>query len=201
MKEIKKIVITGGPCGGKSTAMKWIREAFEKEGYAVLFIAETATELITGGVAPWTCVTNAEYQRCQIMVQLAKERAYMRAASTMPKEKILIVLDRGLMDNSCYMEWDEFIEALKEHDWTEEMVYDNYDAVFHLVSAAKGAEEFYTLSNNTARTETVEEAAILDDKVIQCWDKHPYRRIIGNETGFTEKMQHLIDEITEFLHG
>lgn len=34
-----------------------------------------------------------------------------------------------------------------------------YDAIFHLVTAAFGAEEFYTLANNPdSRTETVEQA-------------------------------------------
>ena len=48
--EITKIVITGGPCAGKSTAMSWVQNAFTQMGYAVLFVPETATELITGGV-------------------------------------------------------------------------------------------------------------------------------------------------------
>ena len=61
MKAIQKIVITGGPCAGKSTAMSWIRNAFTQRGYTVLIIPETATELITGGVAPWTCGSNEEY--------------------------------------------------------------------------------------------------------------------------------------------
>ena len=37
MKEITKIVVTGGPCGGKTSAMKHIKEVFTKEGYTVLF--------------------------------------------------------------------------------------------------------------------------------------------------------------------
>ena len=48
--EITKIVITGGPCAGKTTAMSWIQNAFIKKDYAVLFVPETATELISGGV-------------------------------------------------------------------------------------------------------------------------------------------------------
>ena len=60
--EITKIVITGGPCGGKSTAMSWIQNHYTKLGYRVLFVPETATEFISGGVAPWTCQTNAHYQ-------------------------------------------------------------------------------------------------------------------------------------------
>ena len=71
MKVIQKIVITGGPCAGKSTAMSWIRNAFTQRGYTVLIIPETATELITGGVAPWTCGSNEEYQVCQVDLQLS----------------------------------------------------------------------------------------------------------------------------------
>ena len=41
MKVIQKIVITGGPCAGKSTAMSWIRNAFTQRGYTVLIIPET----------------------------------------------------------------------------------------------------------------------------------------------------------------
>ena len=33
-----------------------------------------------------------------------------------------------------------------------------YDAVFHLVTAANGAERFYTLENNQARSETPQQA-------------------------------------------
>ena len=44
-KKITKIVITGGPCAGKSTAMSYIQNEFTKKGYAVLFVPETATEL------------------------------------------------------------------------------------------------------------------------------------------------------------
>ncbi|MCI5728202.1 MAG: helix-turn-helix domain-containing protein, partial [Clostridia bacterium] len=32
---VTKIVITGGPCAGKSTAMSWIQNAFSQMGYAV----------------------------------------------------------------------------------------------------------------------------------------------------------------------
>lgn len=38
--EITKIVITGGPCAGKSTAMSWIQNAFTQKGYRVLFVPE-----------------------------------------------------------------------------------------------------------------------------------------------------------------
>ena len=51
---VKKIVLTGGPCAGKTTALTWINNYFSSRGYTVLFVPETATELISNGVAPWT---------------------------------------------------------------------------------------------------------------------------------------------------
>ena len=41
-------------------------------------------------------------------LQLTKERLFTQAASIMSAEKILIVCDRGVMDNRAYMSDDEF---------------------------------------------------------------------------------------------
>ncbi len=197
--EITKIVITGGPCAGKSTAMSWVQNAFTQMGYTVLFVPETATELITGGVAPWTCGTNAEYQKCQLMLQLEKERIFELAAKTMGAEKILIVCDRGTLDNKAYMNEEEFKEALSSIGSNEVELRDNYGAVFHLTTAAKGAEEFYTTDNNSARTESIEQAVVLDNKLISAWTGHPHLRVVDNSTDFEGKMKKLIAEISSFL--
>lgn len=198
-KSISKIVITGGPCAGKTTGMSWIQNAFTERGYTVLFIPETATELISGGVAPWTCGSNGEYQKCQLKLQMEKEKVFEYAARTMDSEKILIVCDRGALDNKAYMTDAEFAVAANYVGANEVELRDGYDAVFHLVTAAKGAQKFYTNANNTARTETPEEAAALDDKLIAAWTGHPHLRIIDNAEGFEEKMKCLIKEIALFL--
>lgn len=199
-KQITKIVITGGPCAGKTTGMSWIQNAFTEMGYSVIFIPETATELISGGVAPWTLNTNFDYQICQMKLQMEKEKIFEEAASkTFNSDKVLIVCDRGAIDNKAYMTDVEFKSALSELGLNETELRDTYDAVFHLVTAAKGAEEFYTLSNNQARTETVEEASAMDDKLISAWTGHPHFRVIDNAKGFEEKMKHLISEISSFL--
>ena len=49
-KEIYKIVITGGPCAGKSTALARIEEEMSKLGYKVIYVNEVATELILNGL-------------------------------------------------------------------------------------------------------------------------------------------------------
>ena len=197
--KITKIVITGGPSAGKTTGLSWIQNEFTKLGYTVLFVPETATELISGGVTPWGCGSNLDYQKCQMRLQLEKERLFEQAAKTMKAEKVLIVCDRGTMDNRAYMNELEFSQVLNEVGSDEIQLRDSYDAVFHMVTAAKGAEKFYTTENNSARTETVEQAAALDDKLIAAWTGHPHLRVIDNSTNFEDKLKRLIAEIRSFL--
>ena len=197
--KITKIVLTGGPCAGKTTALNWIDNYFSKRGYRVLMIPETATQLIPNGVAPWTCGTNYDYQKCQAILQKTKEEVYDYAAGTMKEDKILIVCDRGMLDNSAYMKKAEFKRLLRELNTSEVKERDYYDAVFHLITAAKGKPEAYTLENNKARSEGIAEAIELDDKIIAAWTGHPHLRVIDNSTDFEEKLERLIKEITSFL--
>lgn len=197
--EITKIVITGGPCGGKSTAMSWIQKAFSQMGYTVLFVPETATELITAGITPWSCKTNLEFQKCLMSLQISKEKVFEQAAMSMDTDKVLIVCDRGVIDNKVYMTNSEFLSIANSVGINEVELRDSYDAVFHLVTAAKGAEKFYTTANNSARTETIEEAAQMDDKFISAWTGHPHFRVIDNSTDFENKMKRLVAEISSFL--
>ena len=197
-QKITKIVLTGGPCAGKTTAMNWIQNNFVKQGYKVMFIPETATELITSGFAPWDVRTNTDFQEILMNLQLEKEKLYEEAAKKLPDEKILLVCDRGIMDNKAYMSKKDFQNLLKKHKLNEVELRDSYDAVFHLVTAAKGAKEYYNLDNE-ARTETIEEATRLDDLLISSWTGHPHLRIIDNSSDFDEKMKRLMREIAAVL--
>lgn len=201
MQTIKTIVLTGGPCAGKSTAMGWIQSTFTERGYKVLVVPETATELITGGVAPWTCGTNADYQCLQFQLQEFKEDIFLKAAKTMKNEKILIVCDRGMMDNKVYMTDEEYAEVVERINLDEEMQRNKYDAIFHLETAAKGEKEAY-LSNkdgNATRIETVEQACTIDQKLIAAWNGHPCFYTIESTRDFNRKMKQVVSKIADFL--
>ena len=197
-QKINKIVLTGGPCAGKTTAMNWIQNFFQKQGYKVLFVPETATELITGGLTPWETKTNSDFQSILFDLQLEKEKLFEEGAKKLPNDKILIVCDRGILDNKAYMTKRDFDYLLKSKRLSEIKLRDSYDAVFHLVTAAKGAKKYYNLDNE-ARTETIEEAAKLDDNLIASWTGHPHFRIIDNSTDFDTKMKRLLKEISNVL--
>ena len=196
---IFRIVITGGPCAGKTTAMSWIQNAFTQKGWLVLFVDETATQLSSGG-APWKLTrNNREYQYRVTQLMLAKEEVFTEVARTFEADKVLVVCDRGALDNRAYMTDEEFRYVQEKLGMSEVELRDHYDAVFHLVTAAKGAEEFYTYANNAARYETVQEAVESDDRLIAAWTGHPHLRIIDNRYSFDEKMLALIREISSFL--
>lgn len=201
--EIKTIVITGGPCAGKTSAMEWIKRDIARLGYRVLVIPETATEFISGGVCPWTCGTNYDYQVVQMHLQREKERCYKKAAGTMEAQadKILIVCDRAMYDNMIYMTKDEFYSILEKMETTEEEVLGAYDAVFHLVTAAIGTSAFDTGLNNEIRYEDAEQSRVMDEKFIQSWAPHPKHYKVASSEDFEQKMKTLINGISDFLKG
>ena len=198
-KEITKIVITGGPCAGKTTAMSWIQNHFTDLGYHVIFIPECATELINAGISGVTCKDLVSFQSALMTLQLQREKIYERAAKTIKNNKVLIVCDRGMMDSKAYLSELEFATVINSLNKNEVELRDNYDAVFHLVTAAKGAEEFYTTQNNTARSESIEEASQADDRLINAWTGHPHFRVIDNSSNFEDKIKRLLKEISHFV--
>lgn len=195
-----KIAITGGPCAGKTTAMQRIVQEFTEKGYKVYVVNEAATELINGGIRPFgeDAIPMYEFQRCIIDTMLAKEKLFERIANKQEKDTI-ILCDRGIFDNKAYVSEEEFRELLKERNLNEMEVSSSYDMVIHLVTAANGAKEHYTTANNSARTETLEEAIALDEKTLNSWIGHKKLEIIGNEGTFDEKLHNVTKTIYEFL--
>jgi len=198
MPHITKVVVTGGPCGGKSTALSRIEKHFTGLGYHVMFVNETATELITGGAVPWMG-KNIDFQSALLRIQRHKEQIYSEWADLLENDRVLLVCDRGALDNKAYMSEFDFATLLDALHTNEIELRDNYDAVFHLVTAAKGAVEFYTTVTNQARKETPEEAIVLDDKLISAWTGHPHMRVIDNCINFEMKIGNLISEMARFL--
>ena len=69
------------------------------------------------------------------------------------------------------------------------------DCVIHLVSAAKGAESFYSLDNNEARSEDLAHARELDEKVMNSWNGHASLQVIDNSTNFHAKCDRVVQGV------
>ncbi len=201
-KKITKIVLTGGPAAGKTTLISRVLHEFEQmDGWRVITIPETATELISGfGIRPFGgCMGMLEFQDFVIADQIHKERLALEAAEIVAEENILIIYDRALMDDKAYISDEEFARVIARFDGrTEASVLANYDAVIHLVTCAKGAEFAYNLGN-AARTESLEYAREMDDRTLRAWSGHPNLRIIDNSVNFEDKINRAMREIYRSL--
>lgn len=82
---------------------------------------------------------------------------YITKLAEMSKQPCLILCDRGIADCAAYMSRESYQAVLDEEGWTWSGLRDKrYDSVIFMNTAADGAEEYYTLANNTARHETAE---------------------------------------------
>ncbi len=195
------IVLTGGPCAGKSTGLSRIEQELTDKGYKVYVVSETATEIITGGIKPLE-LSFLSFQKSIFEIQKTKESVFREIALEYSKKynvDCVIIYDRGLLDGKAFLDAKDYYNLLKLENCEELEVKDSYDAVFHLKTAADGAESFYTLENNSARSETPEQARIIDKKITQAWIGHPHLRIIDNSTNFKGKMDRLMNEIYSLL--
>ena len=205
MKEIKRIVLTGGPCAGKTTALVRVIEHFSGLGYKVFTIPEVPTMFTQAGMNYLTDNPDFFYEgeKATLEIQLALEDKFMKMAQAC-KAPAVIVCDRGTMDISAYMKPDTWQEITKAVGTSTPQLRGRYDAVLHLVSAADGAEQFYTTSNNASRNESADEeglriARMLDKKVIEAWTGHPHLRVINNNVDFDRKLNRVLKEISNVL--
>ena len=205
MPEIKRVVLTGGPCAGKTTALVRVIEHFSSLGFKVFAVPEVPTLFSLGG---WNYLTPNrqlyyEGERAILETQLALENHFLRMAEVCTKP-VLIVCDRGAMDISAYMTSEMWEDITAKADTDSNRLRERYDAVLHLVSAADGAEQYYTTATNSTRYEKADEEGLriareLDKKVIRAWTGHPHLRVINNHDDFDRKLGRVIKEISAVL--
>lgn len=207
MATIKKIVLTGGPCAGKTTALVRVTEYFSSQGYKVFTVPEVPTLITQSG---WNYMTDnkAFYYEGELIIlqlQLQLEDSIMRMAETVAKEQpCVIICDRGAMDISAYISKEMWQELLNRVGTTTSEICTRYDAVLHLVSAADGAEKYYTTANNAQRYEQANEeglklARMLDKKVLDAWKHHSHFRVVDNNDIFERKIDRVLEEISQVL--
>lgn len=203
-----KIAITGGPCGGKSTAKsKLIQTLKSRLGMKVFFCPESASECILNGIIPGENISIVDFQDLVLDKQLSKEAIYDKASKYFDPDKTIIFYDRGIMDAQAYVGKEKWEEILKIRGMNVSEIYSRYDAILHLVTAADGAEEFYQWNdpdsedegNNAARSEPPELARKLDIETRNAWIGHPHLRIFDNTVTFEEKIDNVVREVFSLL--
>lgn len=195
---VKRIVLTGGPGSGKTSVLEKINQVYSSEGYKVIIVPETATELMNNGITFRDgSISLLDFQELVMRLQLAKEEVVDRSIELLGDEKVIVVYDRGTIDNTAYINKKEFEEILARLNNVKTFadLMNKYDLVINLV----GREDFYTTDNNKARAENVSEALKLGDATLKCWLGHKKVKIVLPKDTIEEKTSEVLNTINDLL--
>ncbi len=197
---VAKICLTGGPCGGKSTALSKIEQTLTDKGYKVFIIDEIATRYINAGIKPFgeDAISIVDFEEILLKSQILEEESFTKTANLLNK-KCIILCDRGIFDIKSFLTNRQFNSLLKKYNLSKLNLMDSYNLVLNLNTVAKGKEKFYTTENNKARREGIKDAILRDDRCEDAWSFHQNLRIIDNSTNFEEKINRVINEINNYL--
>lgn len=173
-----RVVLTGGPGGGKTTAADLFRREI---GDQVVVVPEAATLLYLGGFprAGDNGVRRAT-QRAIYNVQMNLEDAQ----SAHYKSRILLC-DRGTVDGAIYWPGDPE-EFFSQMGTSLEEELSRYDAVIFFETAAVGGISIE--GGNPTRIESLPEALSLDQKLKSLWSQHPNFVFVPHEKSFIRKV-------------
>lgn len=200
-KRAYKIVLTGGPCGGKTTGQSRLCTFFENLGWKVFRVPETATVLLSGGIKFSDLSEDEAYkfQENLLRTMIQIENTFFALGESCTRN-CLIICDRGAMDASAFISTEKWEYMLASNNLNSVDLRDNrYNQIIHLVSAANGAEDFYSTEDHVCRSEGVETARELDYKAAAAWVGHPYFDVIDNSTDFETKICRMISSICQKL--
>jgi predicted ATPase len=184
-----RIVLTGGPGAGKTTAADLFRREL---GELVVIVPESATMLFSGGMPRCHKIQGITATQTAIFhVQRALEDIQFREFS----DRILLC-DRGTVDGAAY--WpgqpEEFFSEVGTTLMDE---LRRYDAVIYFESAAVGGISIE--GGNPTRVESLEQAIALDKKLRELWSRHPKFRFVPHHPSFLQKITFGLNSIQEIV--
>ena len=135
-----KFILTGGPCGGKTTALARVYSFLRERGFQVVTSPETFTILASNGMSSDFFATEGMggvIQNVVMDTQLCLEASLERVLKAHGKPAVLLC-DRGPVDGAAYITEDEWNDLLASRGLDITELRDNrYNAVFHMVTAAE----------------------------------------------------------------
>ena len=201
-----EVVITGGPCAGKTTGLAYLAEKLRERGFRVFTTPEVSTTLTTGGlhnIGELQLTDRQAYyatQREFVLMQRDLRARFQGLAACLPDERCVILHDRAEMDTASYLTGKEWRALCRELQLDAAEIRDSYDAVIHMVTVARDAPELYNLESNPARQELDAAAAVAaDEATLAAWIGHPRLRIIDNSSDFSTKLNRVLRVVLDAL--
>ena len=198
-RQVKKVVLTGGPCSGKTTVQQVLRETFPKQ---LIHVPEAATLLLQHGFEVPTSESSdsehvqARLQGAVLKLQYTLEDIYTQFNASGSSR--IVVFDRGILDGAAYTPGG-LPEFSRRFGVDLQAVIERYDVVVHLESVATASSESYGRANNAQRFESLEEAQQLEYATRKAWSDHPRRHFVKGTEGVDGKVAETCRIIRELL--
>lgn len=173
-----RIVLTGGPGGGKTTAADLFRREI---GERVVLVPEAATLVFSGGF-PRVHEPHAVHAAQRAIYHVQRNLEDVQAA--LYPDRVLLC-DRGTVDGAAYWpgEPEGFFTDMGSSMNAE---LERYDAVIFFESAAVGGMGIE--GGNPTRIESLQQAVDLDHKLRALWSLHPRFHLVPHNPSFFKKI-------------
>ncbi|MFM1769458.1 MAG: hypothetical protein RJA22_1987 [Verrucomicrobiota bacterium] len=173
-----RIVLTGGPGGGKTTAADLFRREI---GERVVLVPEAAT-LLFGGGFPRATEPQAVQAAQRAIFHVQRNLEDVQAALYPGR---VLLCDRGTVDGAAY--WPGHPHEFFENVGTSlERELARYDAVIFFESAAMGGIQVE--GGNPVRNENIVQASELDRRLRPLWAHHPRFVVVPHNRSFFNKI-------------
>lgn len=187
---VRRIVLTGGPGSGKSTAAAFLAREFVDDLWV---LPESATLLYKGGLPRATTDMGQQVaQRAIYTVQRSLEDATL-----LQHPDRVQLCDRATIDGAAY--WPDGPEAFfRALGTTHAAELARYDAVVFMHTAARMPAGYER--DMDVRTEDQDEAVELDQRMFQLYADHPRLVSVESSASFLDKLIAVRTAIDEMLH-
>ncbi len=215
MKEAKviKVVLTGGPGGGKTSVLNAIKNLAQVDGkykniiklgdkkIKLITIPETATELISNGITPTESKKVYDFQEALFNIQKAKEENAMNVLKFgYDADIVLFIYDRGLLDGMAYLDTKVDFENILFSNGVQELeLLDSYDLVIDLLSTAVCSPDKYSSVSNQSRYEDKKWAKSVDERTTAMWVGHRNMRVFDSSVPLEEEIENVINYLTDYI--
>lgn len=190
MTQCCRVVLTGGPGGGKTTAADLYRREI---GDHIVIVPEAATLLYSGGF-PRSGVNGVRRATQKAIYHVQRN---LEDAQYANYQNRVLLCDRGTVDGAVY--WpDEPIGFFEALGTTLEAELSRYDAVIFFETAAVG--NIAIEGGNPIRIESNEEAIELDRKLRMLWSQHPHFILVPHNDSFIQKITSGLDAFRKIMH-
>lgn len=187
-----KIVLTGGPCGGKTESIQFLSKKLVELDYSVRMVGETANALLQLGYMPNRNISTFDFQNLLFKIQFLKE--YVSEGMSE-----IILCDRGMFDGMVYIDNEGFQKILELNRLNKEKLVSTYDGVLYFRSIA---HEYPDEFSKKRVYESPQVGMDRDECCFRIWEQKIISCNYNNVDGFRNKQELIymaLKERLEFL--